>query len=1282
MGGAAQLACDNATLAYNGAANGGALANSRGTAPLGGAAEATLRNSIVALSAAGGTCAGDGTLTAAAYNLESGDACGFSGSDRRDTDPRLGPLAAQGGATPTHALLPGSAAIDGGDPGGCRGGAGVLAEDQRGAPRPIDGGSGAARCDVGAVENPALREGDADPTFASDGVQLTRMGALNLDMVTPAMSRQNDGRILLAASGWDGFTYVWMLARTNADGSPDPTFGDGGVVLTAFPGEVAAGATAIRQAPDGRIVVAGWVGWQGGKFALARYNPDGTLDTTFGSNGRVTTDLTAGKDLAYALALQPDGRIVAAGSANDDFGLARYRVDGSLDPEFGTGGFVTTNVGGTEVATDLALQPDGKLVIAGGSYVLGQRYAMLRYLPDGRLDASFDGDGMMITAYITSGGGRGAEALVLQSDGKLVMGGPSGTPTMFTLYRYLANGAPDTGFGVQGRVTTPIGSGNAQLFALLQQDDGRLVAAGDSRSGSAALATVVRYAANGSLDTSFGSGGIAQRPLASSSQTLYGVAVTATGALVGAGKPGTNGFGFGLVQFTTTGALDPTLGSNGFAPVAAAVADDEVAALASQPDGRLVAAGTAAAGNWVTPASRFALSRYDTDGALDPSFGTNGRVSTAVATRTNNLRALLRQPDGRLVAAGAVANTSEHTDVGLVRYLADGSVDPSFGSGGTVRVSLGAYSDDVAALHRQADGRIVVAALAKTSFSYGDFGLLRLLPDGSLDPTFGSGGIAVTAITANSDTPRALVALPDGRFVVGGVSYDGTVNRAALVRYLPDGSLDPSFGSGGIVTTALPSGGSFQMADVGLLPDGALLVFGTSYTTGADAVFLRYDGNGLLDQTFGDGGIAATPATNLTLGRLRQRGDGRLLAAASLYDAQEFRVAVLGFLASGAPDPAFGDGGIALPFATRGLRATTLLQQADGRLVVAGSGVDPLGQTSFLVGRLHYAGSCGDGFPGAGESCDAGADNGSAASCCTSACTLRPPGAVCRPALGICDAQEVCDGAGGACPTDLLLPADSECRASAGACDPPEQCTGTSVDCPADAGAPCTPTETATPVPTATVTATATASDTPTPTATATATLTATGTPTASSTATATASATATPSDSPTPSATASITPTATPTASRTATATATAPPSDTPTPTASATVTQTHTATATATPVATTTAAPTHTPTVTATPVPPTPTATPTASTCGNGSVDAGEQCDDGASNGTNGSCCDAGCRFKPDGSASCDGNDCTRPDTCLHGVCQPGGCAAGQACNICGGTCAASGSACECLF
>ena len=410
-------------------------------------------------------------------------------------------------------------------------------------------------------------DGDLDPTFGiggrvrySSGFQLYYNGGSAI---------QSDGKIIVAGSigGLDGADFV--LTRFKADGSLDTTFGIGGKVTTDFGGWGSEAANAIAIQPDGKILAAGWGGGTTSNtdFGLARYNLDGSLDVTFGVGGKVTTDFFGLGQVAHALAIQSDGKIVAAGNVSrgrtSDFGLARYNPDGSLDTSFGIAGKVTTDFFGREEwARAVAIQSDGKTIAAGiidnspdGPYSDPRfwRGVLVRYNKDGSLDSTFGAGGKVITEIL---GPSALNALSIQSDGKIIAAGHSGvlygsisggrwfeifrsgpTGMDFGLVRYNEDGSLDTTFGAQGKVETDLNTPSDVIYAVSLQPDGKIIAAGNaaglSELGPTPVHGLARYNRDGSLDTTFGIGGKVRMDLpAGQSATARFVGIQPDGKIV------------------------------------------------------------------------------------------------------------------------------------------------------------------------------------------------------------------------------------------------------------------------------------------------------------------------------------------------------------------------------------------------------------------------------------------------------------------------------------------------------------------------------------------------------------------------------------------------------------------------------------------------------------------------------------------------------------------------------------------------------------------------------
>ena len=527
----------SSTIAFNTAGTTGGLhTQSPGTL--------SLRNSIVAANAGGNS---NQAITSLGHNIDSGNALGLTQSgDLANTDPRLAVLAVNGGSARTHALLTGSPAINVAD-------VAAPATDQRGATR-------VGVADIGAYEFNAAP--NTAPSFAvGDGSVRTAIGTSDEEVW--GVVTQSDGKILASGPTWNGINWDFGLARYNTNGSLDATFGTGGKVSTAFGTSDDRGGTIAVQV-DGKIVVAGYM-WNGANydFALARYSTSGSLDTTFGSGGKVTTVIGTGNDQAYAVAVQADGKIVVAGNSdngsNIDLAVVRYNASGSLDATFGTGGKVSTGVGsGNDFGNAMALQSDGKIVVAGQSRIgATDDLALVRYNANGSLDASFGTAGKVTTAV--GAGNEHGSAVALQSDGKIVLAGWSsnGANDDFAVVRYNAGGSLDAGFGSGGKVSTAVGAGADDAYAVAIQADGKIVLAGVSNNGSNDDFAVVRYSAAGALDTSFDGDGKLTTAVVAAGDGAYALAVQGDGRLLAAGwsHNGAN-FDYSLVRYAPDGRLD------------------------------------------------------------------------------------------------------------------------------------------------------------------------------------------------------------------------------------------------------------------------------------------------------------------------------------------------------------------------------------------------------------------------------------------------------------------------------------------------------------------------------------------------------------------------------------------------------------------------------------------------------------------------------------------------------------------------------------------------------
>lgn len=458
-----------------------------------------------------------------------------------------------------------------------------------------------------------------------------------------------------------------------APGGLDRAFGDDGVVTTWFGGgDDDAWSVAIQ--PDGKIVVAGFGPPGGGfkAFEIARYNPDGSLDTTFDGDGMVTTAYGVpglSQDFAFAVALQPDGKIVAAGNhavtgGDWDFFVVRYNPDGSLDPSFDHDGKVTTSIGAEiDQGKSIAIQPDGKIVVAGISDSLPAHtgdFALVRYNPDGSLDSTFSFDGIVTTPIGSNNFSDLAFSVAVQSDGKIVEAGSCNNGD-FALARYNQDGSLDNSFDGDGKVITTIGSGCPVFIcstgqSLAIQADGKMVVVGTTFDGGpdTGTFTVVRYRPNGSLDTSFSSDGFVTTRVGRSDGIPFSVAIQSDSKILAAGHDDAD-YDFALVRYDADGSLDTTFGGgDGITTVALSDYADQAHGMALDSQGRAVVVG---AGQTYGSPQKFELARFLLMGTTTADFDGDGRSDLSVFRPGDSVWYLNRSRDG--FAAVQFGNSSD-----------------------------------------------------------------------------------------------------------------------------------------------------------------------------------------------------------------------------------------------------------------------------------------------------------------------------------------------------------------------------------------------------------------------------------------------------------------------------------------------------------------------------------------------------------------------------------------------------------------------------------------------
>ncbi|RYX80306.1 hypothetical protein EON83_29255 [bacterium] len=388
--------------------------------------------------------------------------------------------------------------------------------------------------------------GDLDTTFGTGGIVATDAPT---DVTDIAL--QSDGKIVSAG----GVSGNFSVSRYNTNGTLDTSFGSGGTVLTDFGGGSSDKAFGVVIQSNGKILVAGYSNAPGvTSFAVARYNSNGTLDTTFSGDGLATTQIGTTSSIAYDLALQSDGKIVVVGTSNNNFAILRYNSNGTLDTSFSGDGIDVRDAGrnGQDIAKGVAIQSDGKIVVGGDDALFSgstytQRFVLMRYNTNGTLDTGFSGDGIQTTNFGPGVSGNpikdGLNGIAIQSDGKIVAAGftkpgttvAGSTVQSIAIARYTTSGALDTSFSSDGLVETVFPSGQSQASDVAIQSNGKIVVVGYNQDAGSTYSAVARYNTNGSLDTSFSGDGLARTALNTSLSYGYAnsVAIQSDGKIVG-----------------------------------------------------------------------------------------------------------------------------------------------------------------------------------------------------------------------------------------------------------------------------------------------------------------------------------------------------------------------------------------------------------------------------------------------------------------------------------------------------------------------------------------------------------------------------------------------------------------------------------------------------------------------------------------------------------------------------------------------------------------------------
>lgn len=706
-----------------------------------------------------------------------------------------------------------------------------------------------------------LENGAFDTTYGNKGYSMP-VNIYNGNVVL-----QPDHKVIVGGYAYVEGSINVVLARFTTSGMLDNTFGGGdGMVVTnggtaqGFPTSDVLHDITLQQ--DGKIVIAGN---SNEDFLIIRYLADGSLDSSFSGDGMVTINFGSPYDVAYAIAVKSDGKIVAAGERSDG-NVSRLTVacltpDGLPDTGFSYDGKEVLYWGASSTARDLAIQTDGKIVLTGSVLVTSGNYnsefLVVRMNADATLDNGFSNDGIQTVQLGPMA--ETAEAVALQADGKIVVTGAVNRPTTtdIALARFNTDGTPDNTFGVEGIATVVRGIGINYAYALTLDATGRILTTGYFNQPGIQYA-VMRHTPTGSLDNSFDGDGIMTGYKPDSPASFYTAAVQPDGKIVAVGGAYAKAWWaeyheeeIAVVRFNVNGTIDSSFDEDGRLVVDFGTGAGIAKAITIQADGKILIGGTVHNGR----NQDFAVVRLNMDGTLDETFGAGGKLLIDFSDSDDQLAGIAVMPDGRIVAAGRTYDwrNEQAVNFAICRYNADGTPDNSFSGDGKVTADfstpqLPATHDEINAMVLQPDGKIVVAGLHAWWTHPVDFIVARYNTDGTLDASFNGTGFTITSF-GGVDIPHSAALDLNGNIVVSGYGYalDG---NTAIARYSPNGTPDSTFDGDGKLKSPLVEPRAMVLQE-----DGKIIICGMSSFTGEPVIMLmRYNTDGTPDETFsGDG---------------------------------------------------------------------------------------------------------------------------------------------------------------------------------------------------------------------------------------------------------------------------------------------------------------------------------------------------------------------------------------------------------------------------------------------
>lgn len=734
----------------------------------------------------------------------------------------------------------------------------------------------------------------------------------------------------------------------------DPTFGNNGFVINKLheAGGSDVAETSVLQ-PDGKTVLAGYTSigstTDSNDIAVLRFNDDGSIDPSFGNDGRVVIDISNSNDFIYSMALQSDGKLVLAGKTFTDISggiysrllVVRLLANGLPDSSFAGDGIYNFDYSANgEALYNVAVLPDGKILAAGTVTSTTPELLLLRLLDDGTPDASFGGDGFVqVSGHLL----MNPMKLAIDPSSRILISGQTTTGGRFGVERYKSNGVIDSSFGIDGLAAANIDMAADIPYTLKISSDGKIVVAGNSKDPVTGWdrVAICRLSANGIPDNSFGSNGRVITPFPNFMGIATSLSISPTGKII-AGVIWNDVFfsdyGFLLLGYKENGIIDSLFGADGFIQTKLS---SEVLTYNSDlhvnSNNEINFTSTAKHG---ISNNDFFMAQFNDNGTRHLSFGNNGETwgDLIPAASDEGANYIAWQSDESMMIGGSFAY-GVNSDFLVAHYKTDGTMEESFGGTGFVRIDIDDLSDHAQSILNNPDGSFFVCGYSHDSIDEKqEATVAKLKADGRLDFDFGDHGIVETTLGELSAVPVKYLLQPDNKIVgCGAVLFSSTTWKACIFRLNSDGTNDNTFSDDGLAEYELPSSGLGVLRDIALLSDGSILCCGYHDATG---VLIKLLSNGTFDNSFGNNGVVTFVASTLySINSLVVQQDGSIVLSGSGQIAGNVSLdyMLFRFLSNGDPDINFGLNGTSfINHDNYDDWAAEIGVLADGRITVTG----------------------------------------------------------------------------------------------------------------------------------------------------------------------------------------------------------------------------------------------------------------------------------------------------------------------------------------------------------